>query len=130
MLINKSRVVKTLLFIFCRSLFTLFFFIIPGCLGSGFVREAGYTPGTYEGSGRGYHGPIYVEVEVSHAGIEDITITSHSEDAYPGGAAMEELLEAVLETGSTEMDAVSGATFSSAGFLEAVEDALEKAATL
>ena len=41
---------------------------------------------------------------------------------------MEELLEAVLETGSTDLDAVSGATFSSAGFLEAVEDALGKAA--
>ena len=37
---------------------------------------------------------------------------------------MEELLELVLETGSTDLDAVSGATFSSRGFLEAVDDAL------
>jgi uncharacterized protein with FMN-binding domain len=69
-----------------------------------------------------------VKVEVSHTGIEDIVITGHSEDPYPGEAAMEELLEAVLETGSTELDAISGASFSSAGFLEAVEDALGKAA--
>jgi len=127
MFAKRSRVVRNLLLIFYRSLFAFFLLLIPGCLGQGFVREAGYTPGTYEGAGRGYRAPIRVVVEVSHAGIEDITITGHSEGAYPGGAAMEELLEAVLETGSTELDAVSGASFSSAGFLEAVEDALRKA---
>jgi uncharacterized protein with FMN-binding domain len=127
--IKISRLAKPLFFLFCRSLSALFFFLIPGCLGSGFVREAGYTPGTYEGTGSGYRGPIHVEIEVSHTGIEDITITDHSEAAYPGAAAMEELLELVLETGTTELDAVSGASFSSAGFLEAVEDALGKAAT-
>jgi fumarate reductase flavoprotein subunit len=125
---KRYRIAKTLFFLFCRSLSALFFFLIPGCLGPGLIREAGYIPGTYEGTGEGYRGPIHVEVEVSSAGIEDITITGHSEGAYPGGAAMEELLEAVLETGLTELDAVSGATFSSAGFLEAVEDALGKAA--
>jgi len=125
---KRYRVAKTLFLLFCRSLSALFFFLIPGCLGPSLIREAGYTPGTYEGTGQGYRGPIHVEVEVSSAGIEDITIAGHSEGTYPGGAAMEELLEAVLETGSTELDAISGATFSSAGFLEAVEDALGKAA--
>ena len=127
--IKISRLAKPLFFLFCRSLSALFFFLIPGCLGPEFVRELSYTPGTYEGAGNGYRGPIHVEVEVSHVGIEDIRITGHSEAAYPGGAAMEELLELVLETGSTELDAVSGASFSSTGFLEAVEDALGKAAT-
>ena len=128
MKIKISRFARPLFFLFCRSLSALFFFLIPGCLGPGFVRELSYAPGTYEGTGNGYRGSINVEVEVSHAGIEDITITGHSENAYPGAAAMEELLELVLETGSTELDAVSGASFSSAGFLEAVEDALGKAA--
>jgi len=128
MRIKKSRVVNILLFMFCRSLFSLFLFLSHSCLGPGFVRELSYTPGIYEGTGQGYRGSIHVEVEVSSAGIEDIRITGHSETAYPGTAAMEELLELVLETGSTELDAVSGASFSSAGFLEAVEDALGKAA--
>ena len=101
--------------------------LFAGCLGSGSVREAGYTPGIYEGSGRGYRGPIHVRLQVALAGIEDIVITGHRESAYPGAAAMEELLEAILEYGSTDLDAVSGATFSSRGFLEAVEDALRKA---
>ena len=128
MIVKRYRFAKTLFFLFCRGLSTLFFLLIHGCLGSGSVREAGYAPGTYEGTGRGYSGPIHVEVEVSTVGIEDITITGHSEEAYPGGAAMEALLEAVLETGSTELDAISGASFSSAGFLDAVDDALGKAA--
>ena len=119
---------------FARAMFLLLLgglavlFLIPGCVGSGFVREAGFAPGAYEGVGRGYRGPIHVRVQLSPAGIEDIVITGHSEGSYPGDAAMEEILEAILETGSTDLDAVSGASFSSRGFLEAVEDALGKAA--
>ena len=101
--------------------------LFAGCLGSGSVRKAGFIPGIYEGCGQGYRGRIYVQVQVGHTGIEDIEITGHRESAYPGAAAMEELLEEILEYGSTDLDAVSGASFSSRGFLEAVEDALRKA---
>ena len=128
MSVKRSRALKALLLVFYRNLFALFFLLLYGCVGSGFIRETGYVPGTYEGTGSGYRGPIHVEVEVSYDGIDNITITGHSESSYPGAAAMEELLELILETGSTEVDAVSGASFSSAGLLEAVEDALRKAA--
>ena len=101
--------------------------LIAGCLGLSFVKETAFSPGSYEGDGRGYRGIIEVLLQISHAGIEDIAIINHSETIYPGYAAMEELLEMVLETGSTDLDAVSGATYSSRGFLEAVENALEKA---
>ena len=116
-----------------RLLFPLFlgglfaFFLLQACLSLGIVREAGYAPGIYEGSGMGYRGQIHIRLQTSHAEIEDIVITDHRESIYPGAAAMEELLEAVLETGSTDLDAVSGATYSSRGFLEAVEEALGKA---
>jgi urocanate reductase len=101
-----------------------------GCLSSGSVRETGFQgfiPGVYEGSGRGYRGLIHVRVQTGPAGIEDILITAHREFAFPGLAAMEELLEAALEFGSTDLDTVSGATFSSRGFLVAVENALKQA---
>ena len=100
--------------------------LLPGCLGSGAIQEFSLTPGIYEGTGQGFRGPIHVQVEVSPAGIEGITIAEHSEGTS-GSAAMEELLESVLEYGTTELDAISGATFSSMGFLEAVDDALGKA---
>ena len=102
--------------------------LLPGCLSPGLAVETGLVPGIYEGTGRGYRGPVHVQVQVSSAGIEDIVITGHRESSFPGAAAMEELLESVLETGSTDLDALSGATYSSRGFLEAVEEALEKAA--
>jgi len=98
--------------------------LMAGCLGPGLVREAGYRSGVYEGTGRGLRGPIVVQVQMSPAGIEDVIILSHRETPYPGAVAMEELLELVLETGSTDLDAVSGASLSSRGFLEAVENAI------
>jgi uncharacterized protein with FMN-binding domain len=100
---------------------------ILACLALPSAREAGYTPGAYEGTGNGYRGPIHVRIQISAAGIEDIAIVSHQESSFPGLAAMEELLEQVLETGESDLDAISGATYSSRGFLQAVEDALEKA---
>ena len=111
---------KLFLSLLVLSLFT-------GCLGSDFIREAGFVPGIYEGTGHGRRGPIRVRVQLSAAGIEDIVIVNHRETAYPGVAAMEELLEEVIETGSTDLDTISGVTFSSRGFLEAVENALQKA---
>ena len=137
--VNKSAIHFHAIYVFMKqsSIFTAALrhleifaiaILILGCLGSVFVRESGYKPGIYPGSGRGYRGPVYVQVQTSSGEIEDIIITSHKDSIYPGAAAMEELLELVLETGSTDLDAISGATFSSRGFLEAVEDALGKAA--
>ena len=101
--------------------------IIAGCMSKGLGMEIAYRPGIYEGTGQGYRGPILVWVQVSPAGIEDIVINSHRENTVPGAAAMEELLDTILIEGTTDLDAISGATVSSKGFLEAVEDALEKA---
>jgi len=101
--------------------------LLAGCLSSGLIGDAGYTPGVYEGTGRGYRGAIQVRILIAPAGIEDIVITGHQESIFPGLAAMEELLEEILEYGWTDLDTVAGATFSSRGFLEAVENALRKA---
>jgi uncharacterized protein with FMN-binding domain len=57
-------------------------------------------------------------------GIRGIEILEHRDDALVGGAAMEELAERTLSWGTTDLDLISGATESGAGFLAAVEDAL------
>ena len=103
------------------------FSFLAGCLGTASVMETGYTSGIFEGTGQGCRGRIMVQVQTSPAGIEDIAIVSHRETPSPGLTAMEELLDLVLETGSTDLDVISGATLSSRGFLEAVENALAKA---
>jgi uncharacterized protein with FMN-binding domain len=88
-----------------------------------------YRDGDYEGSGEGYRGNIHVWVQIYQGSISDLEILYHEEDELVGGAAMEELLGLVLDGNSTNIDAVSGATQSSAGFLEAVDNALEKASS-
>ncbi len=90
---------------------------------------AGNTPKTdtdkaAEGVGQGYRGVIHVLVRSNSRGIQEIEVLEHEEDEFIGGAAIESLIEAVLDADSPDVDAVSGATTSSEGFLEAVRNAL------
>jgi fumarate reductase flavoprotein subunit len=99
---------------------------LSGCLsaGPGYVH---FIPGFYEGTGEGFMGPIHLMVQVDSTRILGIEILEHREDDLVGGAAMEELTELILDLGSTDVDGISGATESSAGFLTAVEEALSQA---
>jgi fumarate reductase flavoprotein subunit len=103
--------------------------LLAGCAGST-SRGGALEPrnGIWEGTGRGWGGNIRVRLRINSTLIQDLEIVSHSEDPIIGGEAMAELLELVLDYQSTGLDAVTGATESSAGFLAAVEDALNRAA--
>ena len=86
-----------------------------------------YKNGTYEGSGTGYGGTITVQVT-----LEDDTITGVSVVSAPGEDSAylsqgENVISSILSEQSTGVDTISGATFSSTGILEAVNDALSKA---
>jgi uncharacterized protein with FMN-binding domain len=97
---------------------------------AGFKAAAGiprYYPGAYEGVGQGFRGPVCLLVYIDAAGITAIEILEHEDDEQIGGAAMEELLAMVLDADASEVDGISGATGSSAGFLSALEDALNQA---
>jgi len=72
----------------------------------------------------GYRGIIHVLVGMENGTITEITVIESSEDPAIGGAAIEELTDLVLLYNTTEIDAVSGATETSRGFLEAVENAI------
>jgi len=78
----------------------------------------------YEGTGQGYRGTIRVNVRFSGGSIVEIVVVDSLEDRFVGGAAIEELIDIVIEHNSTDVDVVSGATESSRGFLEAVESAI------
>jgi fumarate reductase flavoprotein subunit len=100
--------------------------VLSGCAGGRYIA-GNYQNGSWEGGGQGYRGTIRVRVRAGASLIQGIEILSHNEDPSIGGAAMEELLELVLEYQTTDVDGISGATESSAGFLAAVEDALNGA---
>ncbi len=89
-----------------------------------------FKAGTYEGEDIGFAGessPIKVTVTLSNDAIESIEYTAEGETPTVGGAALPQLVESVIENQSTKIDVVSGATFTSNGFIGAVNKALESA---
>ena len=95
---------------------------IFGCVSLGGSR--GNTADVYEGTAQGYRGPIRVQVRLNEGSITEIVIVDSEEDNFVGGAAMEELIDMVIMYNTADIDAVSGATESSRGFLKAVENAI------
>ena len=87
-----------------------------------------YKDGTYEGAGMGFGGEITVSVTVADGKVAEITVLSaDGEDpAYYDQALA--VLDEIVSAQSTEVDTVSGATFSSTGLIDAAVDALGKAA--
>jgi urocanate reductase len=95
---------------------------VESCVALGGSRVA--SGEIYEGTGQGYRGPIRVLVRLSGGSITEIVVADSVEDRFVGGAAIEELIDMVIEYNTSDVDAVSGATESSRGFLEAVENAI------
>ena len=88
---------------------------------------AAYKDGTYYGSGTGFGGPLKVMVEISGGKIASIQIVENSDGSdYISKAAS--LINSIITTQSTNVDTVSGATYSSVGIIQAVRDALGQAA--
>ncbi len=90
------------------------------------VTEATFTPGTYEGSAKGFHGDINLKVTVDENEITEI-VAEHTETEGLGDKAVEALIESAKEKDSLALDMMSGATYSSEAFLAALEIALVKA---
>jgi len=78
----------------------------------------------FEGAAMGYRGIIRVRVGLDQGTITEITVIESREDRNVGGAAIEELTDLALMYNTTELDAVSGATETSRGFLDAVRSAI------
>ena len=87
-----------------------------------------YTDGTYEGSGTGFRGgTTTVSVTVSNGNITDVQVVSNGDDAPYFNKAKSSVISQIIDTQSSSVDAVSGATFSSNGIMSAVADALSNA---
>lgn len=92
------------------------------------VQDASaYKDGTYYGTGKGFAGTMKVKVDISVGKIASISIVSTKDgDSYVKSASS--LLDTIVEKQSTNVDTVSGATFSSRGIIAAVRSALSQAA--
>lgn len=83
--------------------------------------------GTYRGSGDSFGGTLELEVTLAGGAIEAVAVLEHSDTPDVAAPAFETLEQRVVEAQNIYVDAVSGATFSSQGWLAALEDALRQA---
>ncbi|MDO4313425.1 MAG: FMN-binding protein [Eubacteriales bacterium] len=85
-----------------------------------------YVEGIYYGTAEGYNGDITVAVVIQDHTIKAILVTEEEDDETFFTRAME-VVKNVIKLQKTEVDTVSGATYSSAGLLNAVKNALKEA---
>lgn len=88
-------------------------------------KDAGYEDGTYKGVGEGHGGDIEVSVTVDGGKISAVDVVSQNETEGLADPALEEVPAAIVEKNSTNVDVVAGATYTSEGIMNAVDNALE-----
>ena len=86
-----------------------------------------YKDGTYTGDGQGFGGNIQVQITISDDTLTDIQVVSAEKEDSAYLSQGKAVIDRILEAQSTDVDTVSGETFSSTGILMAVVDALGKA---
>lgn len=91
------------------------------------TEKVDYTPGTYVGSAQGFGGEVVATVAVGAGGIESVELAGAGETPGIGAAALEQLPAAFVESNSSMVDTVAGATISSNAAMEAVQQALDQA---
>jgi uncharacterized protein with FMN-binding domain/Pyruvate/2-oxoacid:ferredoxin oxidoreductase delta subunit len=87
-----------------------------------------YQDSTYTGSDQGYKDTTSVSVTVESSAFSSIEVLSYADDRQFFEKASSTVITEILSPQSTEVAAVSGATFSSEGIMAAVQDALESGA--
>ena len=93
----------------------------------GFAAVSMAAPVTAEGTGVGKHGDITVAVTFDAGKIQDIKIVKNAENPILAKKVFTDLKDQVVALSSTDVDLISGATFSAKGFIDAVNDAAKKA---
>ncbi len=85
-----------------------------------------YIDGIYRGTAEGYNGNVSVDVVIQDKTIKAILVADTSDDEQFFNRAMT-VLKNILKKQNTDVDTVSGATYSSKGLLNAVKNALKEA---
>jgi len=101
--------------------------LLTGVLPCGAMAEAIYTPGTYESSAQGMRGEVVVTMTFDANSITAVTAVGVNETPDIGTKALEQLPDAILNAQSVEVDAIAGATITSAAILTAAKSCVEQA---
>ena len=90
-------------------------------------NDSNYKDGTYQGEAEGFGGTVAVEVKVEKGKITAIEIVSAQKEDGAYLSMAKDIIPKIIESQSTDVDTISGATFSSTGIKNASQEALEKA---
>lgn len=93
------------------------------------IKQAGqeqYKDGEYIGEANGYAGKVRVKVFIKNNRIEKVEMDKHYDDE-PYMTAAKKIMAKMANRQNADVEAVSGATYSSNGIINAVKDALEQA---
>lgn len=92
------------------------------------TAQAAYKNGSYTGVGQGREGPVTVQVDIAGGKIKSLKVIKHSDTPMLCETAEKRLNKKIVKQQGVEgVKAVSGATMSSKGILEAVDKALKQA---
>ena len=90
-------------------------------------ENTGYQDGTYQGEADGFGGTVAVEVTIENGKITGIEVTSAENEDGAYLSMAKDIIPKIIAAQSADVDAISGATFSSTGIKNASQEALEKA---
>lgn len=83
--------------------------------------------GTFEGSARGFKSTITVRIIVKENQVTNISVTNIEDDYRYYSRAVSVIPSSIMDAQSLDVDTISGATYSSLGIINAVNDALNNA---
>jgi uncharacterized protein with FMN-binding domain len=86
-----------------------------------------YKPGVYTGEGQGHHSKIVVQIETTAYQITDVIIIEENEMPIIGKVVYKEIPESVIRYNTANVNMVAGATYTSTGVLNAIEEAIDQA---
>ena len=86
-----------------------------------------YKDGSYEGTATGFGGDITVKVTVDGGKITAVDIVSAEKEDGAYLTMAEDIIPKIIDAQTSEVDTISGATFSSTGIKNATAQALDSA---
>ncbi len=86
-----------------------------------------YKDGEYEGSAEGYGGQVVMKVVIEGGVIKEVRPVSHSGEDQAYWEMAEGITSSIVDAQSTDVDTVSGATYTSTGIINAATKGLQQA---
>lgn len=127
--IGNKKIKSNIYIIICICLILSSYILLPLIDGTDVQAIAtieNVKDGIYLGSGIGFGGIMNVEVIINNNKISNIKILNHRETTGYYEEVFRHISYKIMETQNLNLDAVSGATSSSRGFINSVKDAVSK----